>query len=119
MSENPFLTIRLSSNPAINDFTKQQEECLQRLAECQNKPFANQWEYMGWHRHAIALQLSQYVSNDFYLDNRALWENLLEGTSTREKRQWVITILHNFLELTFAQARIELSIREGKGGMPL
>ena len=116
---DPFTTVKISSNLAINDFTKQQEECLQRLTECANTPFKDQWEYMAWHRLAIALQLSQYVSNDFYLDNRALWENLLEGQATESKRKWVITILHNFLELTFAQARIELSIREGKGSMPL
>ena len=111
---------RISGNPAINDFLQQQEKLLQELINTIEKPFFTEREYMKWHRQAVALQLSQTTSNDFYINNRALWENLLKSEhNDKEKREWVVIILHNFLEITFSQARIELSIREGTGTDPL
>ena len=72
---------------------------------------------MRWHREALALELSQTHSNDYFLDNRALWINLIEGNAEEDKREWVITILHNFLEMIFSQARTEMTIREAKEGI--
>lgn len=109
--------IHISGNPAINDFLRQQELCLEKLIKTAKEPFKNEWEYMRWHREALALELSQTHSNDNFLDNRALWENLIEGNAEEDKREWVITILHNFLEIIFSQARTEMTIREAKEGI--
>ena len=109
--------VHISGNPAINDFLAQQERCLEKILEAKVKPFKDEWEYMRWHREAVALELSQTSRNDYYIDNRALWENLITGNADEDKREWVITILHNFLEIIFSQARIELSIREAKEGI--
>ena len=107
----------ISGNPAINDFLAQQERCLEKILETKEKPFKDEREYMRWHREAIALELSQTSRNDYYIDNRALWTNLIEGNAEEDKREWVANILHNFLEIIFSQARIELSIRESKEGI--
>jgi hypothetical protein len=108
------MTVKVSKNDIVNQLLTQQEECLLKLKSHIDTPFRDKWEYAEWHREAIALQLGQFIHNDLTLDNKALWGWLLasEKPVKREMRDWVIYILHNHLEITFAQARQELAQRE-------
>lgn len=107
-------SVKVSKNDIVNTLFTEQEECLKKLKSHIDTPFRDKWEYAEWHREAIALQLGQFNHNDLTLDNKALWGWLLESEKPvkREMRDWVIYILHNHLETTFAQARQELAQRE-------
>jgi DNA-binding transcriptional MerR regulator len=107
-----FATIKISSNRAVNDLTRHQERCIEELIAIIDKPFKDQWEWQEWQREAIALQLSQHTTNEFFMENMAIWDNLIEGHATREKRNWVVFLMTNFLVKTFAQARAELQYSE-------
>lgn len=107
-----FREIRISSNKAVNELARQQELCLKRLIERINKPFRDKWEWAEWHRNAIALQLSQHKTNSFVLDNQALWNKLINPDEPIENRELTVFIIHNYLEKTFAHARLELAERE-------
>ena len=126
--DDRFTAIKISSNRAVNDFAKDQEKCLLKLIEHIETPFKDKWEYQAWHRWAMALQLDQHDKAkfpDFFNNNRALWGNLIEGAKnldgtpvTKDKREWVISLIHNYLEYVFALARNELAYREREqGGM--
>ena len=106
--------VKVSKNDIVNTLLTEQEECLRKLKSHIDTPFKDKWEYAEWHREAIALQLGQFNHNELTLDNKALWGWLLESEKPvkREMRDWVIYILHNHLEITFAQARQELAQRE-------
>ena len=117
-SSEAFQSIKISSNRAVNDFTKQQELCLLKLIERIDKPFKDQWEWAAWKREAVALQLEQHTTNSFFLDSKTMWGKLIEGATTRKYREITVFLIHNHLEKTFAQARGELAYREREqGGM--
>ncbi len=107
-----FSTIKTSSNRAVNDLARQQERCIKKLIASIDKPFRDKWEWAEWQREAIALQLSQHTTNDLFLENMAFWDDLIEGHADKEKRDWKIYLMNNFLIKTFAQARQELAERE-------
>jgi hypothetical protein len=111
-NSDEFSTIKISSNRAVNDLARQQELCLIQLIQHIEKPFKDKWEWTEWHRQAIALQLSQHSTNDFFMDFQGLWDYLIEGNGDRDRRDYIIYMIHNHLEKTFAQAREELSERE-------
>ena len=116
--DDRFTAIKISSNRAVNDFTKQQELCLLKLIERIDKPFKDQWEWAAWKREAVALQLEQHTTNSFFLDSKTMWGKLIEGATTRKYREITVFLIHNHLEKTFAQARGELAYREREqGGM--
>jgi DNA-binding transcriptional MerR regulator len=107
-----FATIKISSNRAVNDLARQQEMCIEELIATIDKPFKNQWEWQEWEREAIALQLSSHTTNDFFIENMAMWDSLLEGHADRDRRAWNVFLMTNFLVKTFAQARAELQYSE-------
>lgn len=111
--------MKISSNKALNDLLKEQELCLIKLVEMKDRPLKDKWEWAEWHREAIALELSHTEENWEWLDDEAIWQNLIKGTRddrgeevTKEEREFIIYILHNFLEIQFSKARQELAIRE-------
>ena len=107
-----FSSIKIASNNTVNDLAKQQERCLIKLIEHIKTPFKDKWDYAEWHREAIALQLGQTNHNRLMLDSEAIWGNLLEGRGTEAKREWIIFMMHNHLEILFSFARTELAERE-------
>ncbi len=107
-------TPKIASNKTADTLLEEQEEILAELQQAIEKPFKNEWEYYKWQRQAAALQLSYHVYNSFTLENRAIWENLLEGNATEEKRKWIARILTLHLYKTYAYARQELVERESK-----
>ena len=118
-----FDEISISSNRSVRELAQQQEICLIRLIEHKDKPFKEIWDYMRWHREAVALELSQTEDNYKFLDDRAFWGKLIQGYRnsqgkeiSQEQREWIIFILHNYLEIQFSKARIELAIRENGEG---
>ena len=122
MNSEGIKDITLSSNQSINDLMRQQEAILIKLIEKIERPFKNIWEFAEWHRTAVALQLGNYQNNERLIDNRAVYDHLMEGARTSngilmtpEMRSEIIYAIHNHLEITYSQARLELSKREGKG----
>ena len=125
MNSEGIKDITLSSNQSINDLMRQQEAILIKLIEKIERPFKNIWEFAEWHRTAVALQLGNYQNNELLIDNRAVYDHLMEGARTSngilmtpEMRSEIIYAIHNHLEITYSQARLELSKREGKGENP-
>jgi hypothetical protein len=104
--------MKISSNRAVNDLARQQELCLKALIKRIDQPFRDKWEWTEWHRLARALQLSQHIANDLFLDFEGMWHNLIEGEADRDMREFVVFAIHNYLEETFALARKELAERE-------
>ena len=126
MNSEGIKDVTLSSNQSINDLMRQQEAILLKLIEKIEKPFKNIWEYAEWHRTAIALQLGNYLHNELLIDNRAVYDHLMEGATTTdglpmtaEMRSEIIYAIHNHLEITYSMARSELSKREGKSDNPI
>ena len=126
MNSEGIKDITLSSNQSINDLMRQQEAILIKLIEKIERPFKNIWEFAEWHRTAVALQLGNYQNNELLIDNRAVYDHLMEGARTSngilmtpEMRSEIIYAIHNHLEITYSQARLELSKREGKGENPI
>lgn len=120
-NSNGFKGLILSSNKALNELSRKQEQCILKLLEYRNKPFEDIWEYLEWHRQAVALELSQTQENYKFLDWKAFWiqltrnyRNINGKEISKEQREWEIEILHNFLEDQFSKARIELAVREGQ-----
>jgi DNA-binding transcriptional MerR regulator len=107
-----FSTIKISSNRAVNDMTRQQERCIKKLIARIDKPFKDEWEWQEWQREAIALQLSNHTTNDLFIENKAFWDPLIEGHADRDRRAWNVFLMTNFLVKTFAQARAELQYSE-------
>ena len=115
-----FNNISLSRNDSINDLAKQQEKCLLNLIAKIQNPFQDMWDWVAWKRQAIALQLGNFNYNELWLESRQIWGKLLKDAKTEEgepideqTRNDIIFCIHNHLERTFAQARQELSKREG------
>ncbi len=110
-------TIQISTNTAVNNLAREQEFCLMRLKETMTHPFLDKWQWLEWHTQAVVLQLSNYTRNSFFLDNEALWCHLLASEKNMEYREFTIQLIYSHLEITFAEARIELAQRE-TGKMP-
>ena len=110
--------IIVATNPTINKFAEQQEECLRKLREVVNTPFENEWAYLKWKREVIMLSLSQIEKRTLHLDSRAFYYFLIanpeetDQTRAKQRRNTVATIIHNDLVITFANARMELANRE-------
>ena len=108
----------VATNPTINKFAEQQEECLRKLMEAVDNPFSNEWDYLKWKREAIILSLSQVGAHTLHLDSRAIFSHLLANPNednperARMRRSVIIRIIHNNLVISFANARMELARRE-------
>ena len=108
----------VATNPTINKFAEQQEECLRKLKEAIDNPFTDEWAYLKWKREAIMLSLSQIEKRTLHLDSRALYYFLIfdhaetDQNRAKRRRNTVATIIHNDLVISFANARMELAKRE-------
>ena len=124
-NSNGFKGLILSSNKALNELSRKQEQCILKLLEYRNKPFEDIWEYLEWHRQAVALELSQTQENYKLLDWKALWIQLtrtyrnINGKEISKEHPFTEAVLINPLKPPPALTYIEVPTgKKDKEGLP-